>query len=155
MLETALEFEVVDLPEETFAFVVRRVAPDEVGEFIHGALSRVAEFAAVSGGPQGPPTAIITAPDEFGSVVVEAGWPVPFDAEPAAPIEVRTLQATRALRHLHVGPYEQLAGGLRAELQAAAHERGLKPASAPRERYLGDLPDGEEPLTEIVWPLSP
>ena len=73
MLKAALEFEIVDLPEETFAFVVRRVAPTEVGEFIHGALARVAEFAAVRGGPQGPPMAITTAPDEYGSLVVEAG----------------------------------------------------------------------------------
>ena len=61
MLKTAPEFEVVDVPQETFAFVVRRVAPDEVGEFIHGALSRVAEFAADHGGPLGPPMAITTA----------------------------------------------------------------------------------------------
>ncbi len=154
MLETALEYEVVDLPQETFAFVVRRVAPDEVGEFIRGALSRVAEFAALSGGAQGPPMAITTAPDEYGSLVVEAGWPVAADAGPVAPVEVRTLAATRALRHLHVGPYEELGSGFYAELHAAAHEHGLTLASAPRERYLNDPSTGEEPLTEIVWPLS-
>ena len=109
MLKTALEFEIVDLPQETFAFVVRRVAPHEVGEFIHGALARVAEFAAPSGGPQGPPMAITTAPDEYGSLVVEAGWPVARTPCPSRPVEVRTLAATRALRHLHVGPYEELA----------------------------------------------
>ena len=49
MLKTAPEFEVVDLPSETFAFVVRRVAPAEVGEFIRGALGRVAEYAARHG----------------------------------------------------------------------------------------------------------
>jgi effector-binding domain-containing protein len=154
MLKAALKFEIVDLPEETFAFVVRRVAPNEVGEFIQGALTRVAEFAAVRGGPQGPPMAITTSPDEYGSLVVEAGWPVAADAAPAAPVEVRTLPATRALRHLHTGPYEELGGELYAELYAAAHERGLMPTSAPRERYLGDPATGEEPLTEIVWPLS-
>ncbi len=154
MLKTALEFEVVDLPEETFAFVVRRVAPAEVGEFIRGALARVAEFATCCGGPQGPPMAITTAPDEYGSLVVEAGWPVASDAVPAAPVEVRTLPPVRALRHLHAGPYEELGGGFYAELFAAAHERGLTPASAPRERYLNDPGTGEEPLTEILWPLS-
>ena len=56
MLETTLEFEVVDVPEETFAFVVRRVTSDEAAEFIHGALARVTEFAAAFGGVQGPPT---------------------------------------------------------------------------------------------------
>ncbi len=154
MLKTAPEFEVVDLPSETFAFVVRRVAPAEVGEFIRGALGRVAEYAARHGGPQGPPMAITTAPDEYGSLVVEAGWPVAAGAAPAAPVEVRTLAATRALRHLHTGPYEELGGDFYAELFTAAHERGLTPASAPRERYLNDPTTGEEPLTEIVWPLS-
>ena len=131
MLKTAPEFEVVDVPQETFAFVVRRVAPDEVGEFIHGALSRVAEFAADHGGPQGPPMAITTAPS----------------------VEVRTLPATRALRHLHVGPYEEL-GSFYGELFTAAHQQGLTLVSAPRERYLNDPASGEEPLTEIIWPLS-
>lgn len=154
MLKTALDFEVVDLSQETFAFVVRRVAPHEVGEFIQGALARVAEFAALAGGAQGPPMAITTVPDEYGSLVVEAGWPVSVDAEPVAPVEVRALPATRALRHLHVGPYEELGGGFYAELHAAAHEQGLTPTSAPRERYLNDPSTGEEPLTEIVWPLS-
>ncbi len=154
MLKTALELEVVDLPEETFAFVVRRVAPSEIGEFIQGAIGRVGEYAAVYGGPQGPPMAITTAPDEYGSLVVEAGWPVASDAVPAAPVEVRTLAPTRALRHLHAGPYDELGAGFYAELFAAAHERGLTPVSAPRERYLTDPAAGEEPLTEIVWPLS-
>lgn len=154
MLKTALELEVVDLPQQTFAFVVRRVAPGEVGEFIQGAIARVAEFAAANGGPQGPPMAITTAPDEYGSMVVEAGWPVAPDAAPASPVEVRTLPATRALRHLHIGPYEELGGGFYADLFAAAHEQGLTPASAPRERYLNDPSTGEAPLTEIVWPLS-
>ena len=154
MLETALEIEVVDLPQQTFAFVVRRVAPDEVAEFAHGAITRVAEFAALHGGAQGPPMTITTAPDETGALVVEAGWPVAADTAPAAPVEVRTLPATRALRHLHDGPYEDLGPGLYAELMSAAHERGLTLASAPRERYLTDPATGEELLTEIVWPLS-
>lgn len=154
MLKTALEFEVVDLPQETFAFVVRRVAPTEVGEFIQGALARVAEFAASSGGPLGPPMAITTAPDEYGSLVVEAGWPVASEAVPADPVEVRTLPATRALRHLHVGPYREVDADFYAELFQAAHEQGFLLVAAPRERYLGDPAGGGEPVTEIVWPLS-
>ncbi len=154
MLKTALEFEVVNVPEETFAFVVRRVAPTEVGEFIQGALARVAEFTAVSGGAQGPPMAITTAPDEYGSLVVEAGWPVAADAVAADPVEVRTLPATRALRHLHVGPYQEIDADFYAELFQAAHEQGYLLVSAPRERYLGDPAGGGEPVTEVVWPIS-
>ena len=154
MLKTALEYEIVDLPEETFAFVVRRVAPDEVGEFIHGALGRVMKFAAEHGGPQGPPMAITTAPDEYGSLVVEAGWPVSADVVPAAPVEVRTLHATKAISHRHVGPYDELGGEFYADLFAAAHEHGLTPLAGPRERYLNDPSTGETPVTEIVWPIA-
>ena len=154
MLETTLEFEVVDVSEETFAFVVRRVTSDEAAEFIHGALARVTEFAAAFGGVQGPATVIATAPDEFGARIVEAGWPVVAAAVSDGAVEVRTLRATRALRHLHVGPHEELHGGFYADLFAAAHERGLRPESGPRERYLNYPTSGEEPVTEIVWPLS-
>ena len=154
MLETALECEVVVLPEETFAFVVRPVASGEAAEFIHGALARVAEFATAFGGAQGPPLVITSAPDEFGSRVVEAGWPVAATAVSDGAVEVRTLHATRALRHVHIGPYEKLGGGPYAELFAAAHERGLRLGSGPRERYLDDPGSGEESVTEIVWPLS-
>ena len=153
MLKTALEYEIVDLPEETFAFVVRRVAPGEVGEFIQGALGRVMKFAVEHGGPQGPPMAITTAPDEYGSLVVEAGWPVAAGVTPAAPVEVRTLHATKAISHRHVGPYEEL-GGLYADLFAAVHEHGLTPLAGPRERYLNDPSTGEPPVTEIVWPIA-
>ena len=69
-------------------------------------------------------------------------------------VEVRTLHATPALRHLHVGPREELGGGFYAELFADAHEHGLRPESGPRERYLTDPEGDEEPVTEIVWPLS-
>jgi effector-binding domain-containing protein len=154
MFKTAPKIEIVDLPQETFAFVVRRVEPDEAGEFVHGALSRVAEFAARFGGAQGPPTVISTAPDADGARVVEAGWPVTADAVPAPPVELRTLRATRALRHLHVGPFEELDGEFYADLLETAHEQGLRPMSAPRERYLDDPAAGEEQATEIVWPVS-
>ena len=102
-------------------------------------------------------TKVVSAPPDTpgnGSLVVEAGWPVASDAEPVSPVEVRTLNATRALRHVHVGPYEELDAGFYAQLFTVAHDQGLTLASAPRERYLNDPTSGEEPLTEIVWPIS-
>jgi hypothetical protein len=154
MLRTSLDFEVVDLPQETFAFVVRRVTPDESGEFIRGALDRVAEFAAAFGGVAGPPTVITTPPDERGARIVEAGWPVAAAAVGDGAVEVRPLHPTRALRLVHVGAREELDGAFYADLYAAAHERGLRPESEPRERYLDDSPGREEPVTEVVWPVS-
>lgn len=153
MQRTALDFEVVNLPEQTFAFVVRRVEADQVGEFIAGAIERVAVFAGAHGGLLGPPMAIASAPDEEGELVVEAGWPVAPATEPVAPVEVRRLPATRAAVHRHVGAYEELSD-VYGELFSALLESGLTPVSGPRERYLSTPASGEPPVTEIVWPVA-
>ena len=152
MSTIALDFTVTHVPEQTFAYVVRTVAPGEAGEFIQGAIDRVKAFADSHGGVQGPPMTISTAPDEHGALVLEAGWPVPTGTTAEPPVEVRTLPATVAIVHLHVGSYEDLPG-LYSELFAQAHQQGYTPMSAPRERYLTAPGDGP-PVTEIVWPIA-
>lgn len=147
-----LEFTVTHVPEQTFAYVVRTVAPENVGEFVVGALARVREFADRHGGPAGPPMTLSAAPDEHGALSLEVGWPVAAGTGPEPPVEVRTLPATVALVHLHVGPYEELPA-LYGELFARAHEQGYTPVSRPRERYLTEPGDGP-PVTEIVWPIA-
>ncbi len=149
-----LELEVVQLPAETFAFVVRRVDPEDAGEFIRGAIGRVAEFAGEHGGPVGPPLAISSAPDDEGALVIEAGWPVRGGTTSRPPVEVRVLAPTRAIVHRHVGPYEELDATFYAELFSQAHDRGLTPVSGARERYLTDPSSGRPPVTEIVWPIA-
>jgi effector-binding domain-containing protein len=148
----APEFTVTHVPEVTFAYVVRSVGLKEVGEFIGGAVERVADFARAHGGTQGPPMSICSAPDENGIVVLEVGWPVEADTEPEAPVEVRTLPATVAIVHLHVGSYDDLPE-LYRELYAEAHARRYAPVGSPRERYLTAPGDGP-PVTEIVWPIA-
>jgi effector-binding domain-containing protein len=145
------EFTVTHVPEETFAYVVRTVAPHEAGEFIQGALARVREFAEAHGGPVGPPMTVPSAPDESGVLTMEAGWPVPAGTPAEPPVGVRTLPATVALVHVHVGPYEDLPA-LYAALYADAREQGYTPVASPRERYLTRPGDGP-PVTEIVWPI--
>lgn len=152
MSTLAPEFTVTHVPEQTFAYVVRRVAPDEATEFIVGAIERVHGFAAARGGPQGPPMTIAGPPDEAGELALEVGWPVAAGTAPDAPVEVRTLPAGLALVHLHVGAYDELPARY-GELLAQAHEAGYTPAAAPRERYLTAPGDGP-PVTEIVWPLA-
>jgi effector-binding domain-containing protein len=152
MATLAPDFTVTHIPEQTFAYVVRRVTPDEAMEFITGAIDRVHAFAAARGGAQGPPTTITSAPDETGALVLEVGWPVVAGTAPEAPVEVRTLPAGLALVHLHVGAYDELPERY-GELLAQAHEAGYTPSAAPRERYLTAPGDGP-PVTEIVWPLA-
>jgi len=149
---THLDVTVTHVPEQTFAYVVRNVAPDEVPEFVSAALDRVRAFAIEHGGPQGPPMSICSAPDESGSLVIEVGWPVAAGTATQAPIEVQTLPATIALVHVHVGPYDELPSVYGA-FHAQAQEAGYTLVGAPRERYLTAPGDGP-PVTEIVWPIA-
>jgi effector-binding domain-containing protein len=152
MTTATLDFTVAHVPEQTFAYVVRRVGRGEASEFVPGAIERVRAFAESRGGVTGPPMTISSAPDEAGALVLEAGWPVPAGTLPEAPVEVQTLPATVALVHLHVGSYEELAV-LYQSLLRAAHEQGYTPVAAPRERYL-TIPGEGPPVTEIVWPVG-
>ncbi len=152
--QVALEFEVRELPAETFAFVVRRVEPVDAGEFIGGAIARVGQFAREHGGAAGPPLAISSAPDEEGALGIEAGWPVQPGTLPEPPVEVRTLAPTRAIVHRHEGPYEELGSAFYAELFSQAHDAGYTPVSGPRERYLRGPSSGRLPVTEVVWPIA-
>lgn len=151
---TDLELEIRDVPGETFAFVVRRVAPEDAGEFIGGAIARVEHFARARGGVLGPPLSIASAPDDEGELAIEAGWPVKPGTAAESPVEVRALPPTRALVVRHVGPYEDLGGAFYAELVARAHALGLQPLGGPRERYLVAPGPDWEPVTEIVWPVA-
>jgi effector-binding domain-containing protein len=147
-----LDLTVTHVPEQTFAYVVRRVLPHEAPEFVQGAIARVLAFAEAYGAPQGPPTTISSAPDDAGAVVLEVGWPVSPGTTAEPPVEVRALPPTIAVVHLHVGPYEELPavyGAVQAEARAAGYVLG----GAPRERYLA-WPGDDPPVTEIVWPVS-
>ncbi|HEY6961380.1 MAG TPA: GyrI-like domain-containing protein [Gaiellaceae bacterium] len=150
MSTLALDFTITHVPEQTFAYVVRRVAPDQIGEFVAGALERVGR--AVGPAILGPPMSVSSAPDEQGGLVLEVGFTVAPGTTAEPPVEVRTLPASVAIIHRHVGPYEDLGGSFYSELFSQAHDQGFTPVSAPRERYLGEE-DGV-PVTEIVWPIA-
>ena len=154
MQTTTLEFTITHVPEQTFAYVMRRVEPEQIGEFVRGAIGRVELFAEARGGTIGPPMSVASPPDEEGAIALEVGFEVPAGTLPEAPVEVRTLPATVAIVHRHVGPYEGLDGTYYARLFSDAHDHGFTPVSAPRERYLGDDEETGRPVTEIVWPIS-
>lgn len=152
---TTVEFthSVTDVPEQTFAFVVRRVAPDEIAEFVTGALERVAKFAALRDGVQGPPMSVSAAPDEEGNLALEVGFPVAPGTHSEPPVEVRVLPATRAFVHRHVGAYQDLDAAYYAGIYSRMQQLDYTPVGAPREIYLGG-PYVCVPVTEIVWPIA-
>jgi hypothetical protein len=152
-LAPTFAFSVSEVPEQTFAFVVRRVAPDQIGEFVTGALERVARFAALREGVAGPPMSVSSAPDDEGNLALKVGFPVPPGTRPEPPIEVRTLPAARAFVHRHAGPYEDLDGDFYGDMYSRMQELGYAPAGAPREVYLGG-PYVCVPVTEVVWPIA-
>jgi effector-binding domain-containing protein len=149
-----LDFTVTHIPEQTFAYVVRRLDPAEIGQFVRGASARVELFAEGHGGVFGPPMSVASPPDDEGAIALEVGFAVLPGTPAQAPIEVRTLPATVAIVHRHLGAYETLDGGCYARLFSEAHDQGFTPVSAPRERYLGDDEETGEPVTEIVWPIA-
>ncbi len=150
MLETALTFDLVEVPAATFAFVVRRVDGDHdhIGEFIQGGLARVREHAFEHGGVLGAPMVISSPAEEDGSLILEVGWPVRDELEPCPPIEIRHLPATRAAIHHHLGPHDELGASFYRAFLSGLHEQRLTPADGPRERHLA------EGLTEVVWPVK-
>ena len=96
------------------------------------ARSRVSPSSRPStAGPQGPPMAITTAPDEYGSLVVEAGWPVARGRDAGGARRGAHAARDHGVRHVHVGPYDELGAAFYAELFAAAHEHGLTPVGRP------------------------
>ena len=148
------DFSITHVCEQTFAYVVRRLEPEQIGEFVRGATARVELFAEGNGGVIGPPMSVAAPPDEDGAITLEVGFEVLPGTPAAPPVEVRTLPATVAIVHRHVGRYETLDGAYYARLFSEAHDQGFTPVSAPRERYLGDDAETGEPVTEIVWPIS-
>ena len=154
MATVELSLTVKQVPEQTFAFVVRRVVTQhEIGEFVTGALERVGRFAAAHGGALGPPMSLVAAPDEEGGLAFEVGFPVAAGVRPEPPVEVRTLPAALAVVHRHAGPYTDLDADFYADLFMRVHGMGYTPVSTPREIYRGG-PNVCIPVTEIVWPIA-
>jgi effector-binding domain-containing protein len=70
-------------------------------------------------------------------------------------VELATLPGGPAVRMLHAGDYDDIRLAY-AELLRRATERGLRLTDSPRERYLVDERDSDDPRdyrTEIAWPL--
>ena len=84
------------------------------------------------------------------------GWPID-DAELdlSDGIAVRELLQTRAVQHVHHGPFEGLPDAYRA-LEPAIREHGLEPRELAREHFVGHPNNTADPAdyeTRIVWPV--
>lgn len=91
-----------------------------------------------------------------GTVVIEAGFPVSGPVEAHDEAHRLVLPGGRALRVVHVGPFETLEKTYR-ELQSWAAGQGLALAAGMWETYLSDPENEPDPATwrtGIIWPLA-
>jgi DNA-binding transcriptional MerR regulator len=152
---TRIQFEakVQDVPARRVAFVRNRVHQDAMKNIVPRDIDRVAH--AIGMRHAGAPFCKCGAADADGYFETEIGWPIPDDAEAAAPAEVGTYPAARALVAQHVGPYTELGRTYRL-MAEAMEERGLVPIDDPVEWYESDpqqVPDPKDYVTTIEWPV--
>jgi effector-binding domain-containing protein len=148
--------EIIDLaPSEAIA-VRGEVAIADLPTFFARAFHEAAEAAEACGVDiVGPPFGFYPEmPTE--TVAVEAGFPVSAPAEPVGSAHRLVLPGGRAVRAMHVGPYETMEQTY-ADLQSWMSERDIEPAGKMWECYLSDPaiePDPETWRTQVVWPIK-
>lgn len=145
------------LPEVTFLHQTDRCAPQDMANALGPALGAVHGYAAQHGIELlGPPMTLYPGM-EPGQITFQAGVAVPKGTVgDGGDIEVATLPAGRAVVTMHVGPYERL-GETHQAVEAFLKEEGLEVAGPPREVYVtdpGEVEDPEEWQTEVIWPVA-
>jgi DNA-binding transcriptional MerR regulator len=147
-----------EVPEQQALVVRGQVPQDELSTVIPRDIERVGGYLKELGRrPAGPPLCVCPMPDEAGLVDAQIGWFVDGDMQAREPIELVTFPATRALVMRHVGPYEELGRSYRL-MAEAIEANGLEPVGPTREVYETDpeeVPDPNDYVTEIVWPIGP
>ena len=143
--------EVRDVKPQLYLSRTFRARLDVVGPKVKAAFAALYEQLAKTGNqPSGPPFLVVHAPED-GYILVEAGAPCSSSPVAAEGFESAELAGGRVAVTVHRGPYERLAEVYPA-LAAWIANQGLTTAGPPREVYL--TPPGEEPVTEVVWPVT-
>ena len=100
--------------------------------------------------PVGAPFLISQLPRD-GYLEVEMGAPCAMAPEGGGEFHRGLLPGGKVAATVFRGPYADI-GGLYPQLLEWINHHGLRPAGPPREVYLS--PPGEEPVTELVWPVT-
>ena len=103
-----MDVTVQEVPAQTYVILAGAAALEDLMQVIPARIEETGGWVFANGGPAGSPMARVGMPDDDGAVEVEVGWPVAAGADPPAPLELITYEATRAVVHEHVGPYEGL-----------------------------------------------
>ena len=151
-----MDIELIDLADQATAVVRAEVPIADIPALMDRGLHAVMAAVAASGvAVTGPPFArYLRMPTD--TVDVEVGFPGSAPVTDAGEVRAGVLPAGRAVRTVHVGPYDALPQTYAAVLSWMA-ERGLTPAEAMWETYLSDPsaePDPATWRTEITWPVA-
>jgi effector-binding domain-containing protein len=150
------DFEVVTLRAQPAAVMRAEVPMSELTDVFDRGFTRVAEAVREQG------LELAAAPFGFyprmpgETVAVAVGFPVSAELRATGDVEPMELPAGRAIRGIHVGPYDQLERTY-GELIAWAGEQGLALKEGMWETYLSDPaaePDPTTWRTEITWPVE-
>jgi len=151
------EFEIIEVAPRHAAIVRGRLPVGELPAFFGVAFTSVMKVLAEQGmAPIGPPFGYYPCPPDD-RVDVEAGFPTAEPVEPSGDVVPLVLPHGRAVRTVHVGPYDTMHETY-AALTAWMAEHGERPCDQMWETYLSDPtaePDPSTWRTEIVWPLHP
>jgi DNA-binding transcriptional MerR regulator len=154
---TTPELTVKEVPARTYVAVRQRAQMEELTTVIPRLIGETHAWLAENGGFTGAPVATVGPPDDADGVDLEVGWPVASaEVEPPPPLELVMHEATRAVVHRHVGPYEALHDTY-AALERAMAAAGLRPCGPATESYETnpeEEPDYQKWVTEIVWPVE-
>jgi DNA-binding transcriptional MerR regulator len=153
---TTPELTVKDVPARTYVALRERAPMEELTKIIPRLIAETHAWLSENGGFVGAPMAMVGPPGDDDIVELEVGWPVDTPVEPPPPFELATHEATRAVVHRHVGPYERLHDTY-AALERAMAAAGLRPSGPATESYETnpeEEPDPQKWITEIVWPVE-
>ena len=138
MTDVKLDLPIVDEPAGRKAVAGKRVRVDDMTTYVPETITRVREWLDARGVRCiDPPLTIFLGPGVDEWLDVEVGWPIDGGGlDVSEGIVLRELPPTRAVQHVHRGPYEGLPDVFRA-LEPAIREQGLRPLELAREHYVG------------------
>lgn len=150
-IAATLAVELRELPPQPYLGKRVRAPMSSVGAEVQaGFASLYARLAVLAMAPAGPPFLIAQQPRD-GYLEMELGAPCAAPVEAGPGFEAGTLAGGKVAVTVHKGPYEAI-GEVYPRLAEWIGGHDLSIAGPPREVYLSG--PGEEPVTELVWPVG-
>ncbi len=144
-----MDYEVMEIPETTYAVIKRTVAFEELPQVMPGLMGQVHDWAHAQG-PHGHAMCISSRAGD-GKLNIAPGVQLEATVDPPDPIEIVIKPGGRAAVHLHVGPYDELPQVYRRFFDALK-AAGETEAGDPVEIYESG-PADPRPTTRIIWPI--